>query len=112
MFNVESPQRRIMNPYNLLIPHHRWTRSVLVACAIEGVLAVCFAFARFGPCGPSNGPGMVALLGHLPAMFALGFLGMSEHTPEPVQVMAGLIVQVSFFTLAIRTLAWTTKRFA
>jgi hypothetical protein len=55
---------------------------------------------------------MVALLGHLPAMFALGFLGMSEHTPEPVQVMAGLIVQVSFFTLAIRTLAWTTKRFA
>jgi hypothetical protein len=110
MFNVESPQRKIMNPYKLLIPHHRWTRAILVACAIEGVLAVCFAFAGFGPCGPSNALGMVALLGHLPAMFVFGFLGMPEHTPEPVQVMVGLLVQVGFFTLAIRTFAWTTKR--
>jgi hypothetical protein len=99
-----------MNPYSMLIPHHRLIRSILVACAIEGVLAVCFAFAGFGPCGPSNALGTVALLGHVPAMFVFGLLGMSEYTPEPAQVMAGLIVQVSFFTLAIRTLAWAKKR--
>jgi hypothetical protein len=75
---------------------------MLVGCGLEACLAATLATSAFGPCGPGNVIGLLALIGHIPGMLLLLAFRQAAHVSDSLDAGIMVVAQAALFS----ALAW------